>query len=673
MNLTDRISPVLKSERPARGVVVWTGVIPTIILLLAFALRLYRLDNQSFAFDEGWTSYAIHHSWRAMWGVLVPDNHPPLYYVLVKAFADLAGYGDLAVRYFSVMCSMALVAVLYILGRRLGGLTVAGSVMGASAALFATCVPSFIYYAQEARMYSLLMALALFSSYSLLRVLGDERARRWWVLYVLASVAMLYTHYFAALLLVAHNVAWLLWFLGALIAAHSNPVRPSWGKRVLWWCLGQAAILALYLPWLPTAVQQVRIGQGTWWRMSLPALVILRDIWRFFVLGPRRPPGVPPFGPWLGPVAGVGLVALLLGWRHRIKVWAFVWMLLAVPVGLMVLIGSRLPIYTDRYTLVAAPGLALIIGLGILACWEALPGRWARWGRVAALALLCIVLMSPLSQLRAYYTDEAYWREDFRRAAQYVMEKTDAGDTVVLLGSSQPIMQYYRGLAQVLRFPQRGDSVQSEQEVVDVLREGVRPGASVRLVMYSWETVDPQSLVEGQLRARCEFRGEHWQKETGQRPIRVLNFALCDGDFAVEPRRPFDAVWDGQIALGGYHLIDVAPGSRARVILWWRTLRRPDRDYSVFVHLLGADGLKIAQYDKLPLSDFYPMRAWPLEVDQRDSYPLKIPGEADLQGAYLAVGLYDARSGQRLPVAQAGLPAADLVRIPLDNDAGVSR
>jgi hypothetical protein len=67
------------------------------------------------------------------------------------------------------------------------------------------------------------------------------------------------------------------------------------------------------------------------------------------------------------------------------------------------------------------------------------------------------------------------------------------------------------------------------------------------------------------------------------------------------------------------------------------------------------------------------MRAWPLEVDQRDSYPLKIPGEADLQGAYLAVGLYDARSGQRLPVAQAGLPAADLVRIPLDNDAGVSR
>ena len=448
------MSLVPQSERSAEKMIGRAEVVPLLILLLAFSLRLYRLDNQSFAFDEGWTSYAIHHSWQAMWGVLVPDNHPPLYYVLVKAFADLAGYGDFPVRFFSVLCGMVLIAGLYALGRRLAGPltvgpTLGGPVMGLSAALFAACVPSFVYYAQEARMYSLLMALAVLSSYSLLRVLDDPSSRRWWVLYVLLTAATLYTHYFAALLLAAQNVVWLLWNLGYLIRGRTKQARTFLNQRVLWWSLGQVAVLVLYLPWLPAALGQVRIGQGTWWRMPLPATVIVRDIWRFFVLGPRRPPGVPPFGPWLGPVALAGLVALLFGWRRRIRAWVFVLALLVLPVGLMVLIGSRLPIYTDRYTLVAVPGLALIVGFGVSTCWESLSGRLEWWGRAAGLVLLFAALLAPLPQLRAYYMQETYWREDFRRAAQYVMEKTDVGDTVVLLGSFQPIMQYYRGPALV--------------------------------------------------------------------------------------------------------------------------------------------------------------------------------------------------------------------------------
>jgi hypothetical protein len=282
-----------------------------------------------------------------------------------------------------------------------------------------------------------------------------------------------------------------------------------------------------------------------------------------------------------------------------------------------------------------------------------------------ALVLLVLLLLAPLPQLRAYHTDPAYWREDFRRAAAYVEEKAAAGDTVILLGSFQPIMQYYRGEARVLRFPQRGDSVRDEAEVVSLLSEYVQPGASVRLVMYSWETVDPQGLIEGQLRERCEFRGEHWQRETGQRPIRVMNFVACDNQFTLESRHALDAVWGDQVALSGIHLDNVAPGSRARVILWWRTLRRPDRDYSAFVHLVDASGQIVAQFDKLPLNPFYPMRAWPTYTDQRDVYLLKIPEDADLEGAWLAIGLYDARNSRRLGMRQGDQPVDDHLRLPL--------
>ena len=84
----------------------------------------------------------------------------------------------------------------------------------------------------------------------------------------------------------------------------------------------------------------------------------------------------------------------------------------------------------------------------------------------------------------------------------------------------------------------------------------------MRLVLYSWETVDPQGLVEGQLRARCEFRGEHWQRETGQRPIRVMNFVGCDGQFAVEPRQPVEAEWGDQVALAAFAWWMLVPGKQ---------------------------------------------------------------------------------------------------------------
>jgi hypothetical protein len=89
----------------------------------------------------------------------------------------------------------------------------------------------------------------------------------------------------------------------------------------------------------------------------------------------------------------------------------------------------------------------------------------------------------------------------------------------------------------------------------------------------------------------------------------------------------------------------------------------------VFVHLVDAQGAMIVQNDKLPLNAFYPMRAWPVGVDQRDDYLLKIPADADLEGSSLAIGLYNAHDGLRLPVvsaegAAAEWAAGDHIRVP---------
>jgi mannosyltransferase len=673
-------------------------------LLLAFGLRVYRLDAQSFAFDEGWTSYAIHHSWPEMWRVLAPDNHPPLYYLVVKAFAEIAGYGDFSVRMVSVLSGTVLVATLHRLGRALFG-----SIGGLAAAILAACSPLLIYYAQEARMYSVLMALVTLSSYSLLRLArraqrarparsssGFLSATSGLAAYVLSTAGALYTHYFAALILLAHNVAVVVWLLAGRRDLRGLPTPRRPGRRSLVrWLLAQLAIGILYLPWLPVAIRQVAIGQGTWWRVPLPAKMIAKDLWRFLILGPRRPVEVPVVGLALGGMAALVVVALLgtvvridlkgLGRtyaRRPLGSSLYVLALWLVPLAAIVIAGSRelrfaWPIYTDRYALVAAPGLVLTAGMGVATSWQMLARpdrsgkipRFAQDGlcQVASLFLLAAAVAGPLPHLSRYYHDPSYWREDFRRAAQYAMDTTGPGDAVVLLGSYQPVMQYYRGEATVVRFPQQGDSVQDEAAVVRALDEAVTPASQVRLVMYSWPTVDPQGLVEGALRAGCRLQGEHWQRETGQRPIRVLNWAEC-APFAVQSRQALDAVFDEQLALTAYRAMDVRTGAQAHVLLWWRTLRRPERNYSAFVHLVGGDGQIITQFDHLPLSDFYPMQAWPVGVDHRDDYPLNIPSDADLEEAWLAIGLYDRASDVRLPVRVDGEPCGDAVRIPLDTD-----
>jgi hypothetical protein len=279
--------------------------------------------------------------------------------------------------------------------------------------------------------------------------------------------------------------------------------------------------------------------------------------------------------------------------------------------------------------------------------------------------LVAAVVVGRVPQLCAYYGDPAYWREDFRRAAAYVEDASVPNDVVVLVGSYQPIMQYYKGQAKVVRFPAGGDSIQDGSEVVEALNKVVTPQAQVRVVMYSWETVDPQGLVEAALRLQCDLQGEHWQRETGQRPIRVLNYAQCQR-LRIEPRVPVDAVLGDQIALTGYRLDRFAPGRQAHVILWWRALVRPRRNYSAFVHLVGADGEIIAQYDHLPLNSYYPMLAWPVGVDQRDATTLDLPQDASLEGAWLAVGMYNLGSMRRLDVLVDGEPVGDAVRIPLE-------
>ena len=88
---------------------------------------------------------------RVVRAVLLSDTSPPLYYLLLYGWTRIVGTSDLALRLFSIICSLACLPLLAAVARRVAG----------REGVIATCVlfafsPLAIYYSNEGRMYSLL-------------------------------------------------------------------------------------------------------------------------------------------------------------------------------------------------------------------------------------------------------------------------------------------------------------------------------------------------------------------------------------------------------------------------------------------------------------------------------------------------------------------------------------
>jgi hypothetical protein len=101
-------------------------------------------------------------------------------------------------------------------------------------------------------------------------------------------------------------------------------------------------------------------------------------------------------------------------------------------------------------------------------------------------------------------------------------------------------------------------------------------------------------------------------------------------------------------------------GDRLSLALDWRSERRMETDYKIFVHVFDpATGVPVAQDDAMPHRWAYPTTFWgPGEVVE-DVIPISLKGVP--AGAYgIAVGVYDPATMERLPVVDgAGRPRAD--------------
>jgi hypothetical protein len=121
---------------------------------------------------------------------------------------------------------------------------------------------------------------------------------------------------------------------------------------------------------------------------------------------------------------------------------------------------------------------------------------------------------------------------------------------------------------------------------------------------------------------------------------------------APRPRHPLRALWGDVILLHGYDL-QLSAGS-LELTLYWQAEQRMDVSYKVFVHLVDpTTGDIVAQDDAVPRRWTYPTAWWERGEVVEDTISLPLyevpPGQY-----HLVLGLYDEKTGQRLPVYSAG-------------------
>lgn len=92
----------------------------------------------------------------------------------------------------------------------------------------------------------------------------------------------------------------------------------------------------------------------------------------------------------------------------------------------------------------------------------------------------------------------------------------------------------------------------------------------------------------------------------------------------------------------------ISAGAMLPVSLVWMAVSAPDEDFSVFVQLLGADGVPVAQNDSLPQGGYRPTRGWAAGDTIADRHGLILPNDLSVGNYRLVAGMYNSVDGVRL-------------------------
>jgi hypothetical protein len=536
-----------------------------LILFLATLLRLYNINKESFWADEGWTM--ILSKGPALTDVvqtMANDQHPPLYFVLMHYWIDLAGNSEVVTRLLSAFWSLIGVAAIYRLGADLFS---PGA--GALAALLLALADNDIFLSQDARHYTAMATLAALSTLCYFRYLRHP-SRRNGIGWLLVSSVMLYTHYLGAFILAIQLIH---------ILVFVRPVRRL-GDMLFRWL----AICLSWLPWAFVFVEQslVRYTRPILYQSTLPNTPESFALVRGDLFGSHW---ALTFGLML-----LGLVYIVhrgdsirFTWRPLLPTaYLALWFLL--PIIALIWINQNHPILTTRNFLLLTPVIALLIGHGFM-----------NLDRRSRTFLLVVLVALDLTTVDAYFV-----KPPWRQVALDVLDYRVGNEPVLMdVWTDDFALRYHIGrdlhadpdTLPLLSLPEWRERY--GQDFYAFLLQYLSDKDSFWLAYWG----DSQNPLFG------FFTGHGFVRTATQiethlqtNQIFVYRYDRVKEDVAARFGDLFE--------LKQAQIEQVVPGnpSAIRVSLLWKAAKHPPLDYSVSVFVLDSNGQLVAQHDSAPLN-----------------------------------------------------------------------
>lgn len=419
--------PAPKSRRLwARDLRVGSGVLFFGILAVAAVLRFVLLGQSSVWRDEAVVVWVAKFRWHDLLPVLrVRDVHPPLYFILMKAWIGKAGAGEAAIRIPSAIFSLLAVVLTYFLAR-----WVAPEPTSLLSAFLVAVAPLQIMTGQDAGPYALLGMLVVGSTFALLWsvVWGGYR----WFVYVGLITLMVYTDYLGFLVLLAQGI-WM------ALYERANLRR---------WLVSLAFVALLYSLWVPSLYAQLT-HQFTLAHHPLRSMD--GDAKRFGGLLGLFAFGGSLFGmPSLffsdsprGPVEQflILLPFLLILWRGIASFdrsnLALIGCAILVPTVVIFMLPLEKPMPDGRWFAFLFPFYATVLARGIVEVSQAFRERQER----VLAVLTAVLLVYSVPVLVRYYFDPDFRPYQYRAAAALVTKWVKPGD-VFLYGDDTNAMAF---------------------------------------------------------------------------------------------------------------------------------------------------------------------------------------------------------------------------------------
>jgi mannosyltransferase len=388
------------------------------------AVSRYMLINGSVQLDEAQSLWQTDHSIGGTLHVVALDVHVPLYHLMLHFWQLYMGQGISTARVLSVAFFLATIPLFYLLARE---------ILPTRWSLFATVLFSFSpfmdWYANVARMYTLLAFFATLSQLLFIRLLKHKKV---WIGYGLASVIGAYSHYFFSFNLATEGIYFLL---------NRKKFDKGSFKRLI--VVGILVTIALS-PWL---VYFHSLGSGSTSRplLTRPTTVDFFNAFSQFLFG-FQDNHVNTILVSCWPI--LMLVGFLAVRRNQkvtpeisfIATMAFLPVVLAFGLSFVVT-----PFFLSRYLISSVAPLIIFL------VW--LISYYGK--RMSVVVATAAIIVCAISSFQQAYNPTSPIKEDYKDAVAYINQHAEPQDAVVISApfTIYPVDYYYHSQAAITTLP----------------------------------------------------------------------------------------------------------------------------------------------------------------------------------------------------------------------------